>query len=714
VIPAGARCADELIRKFRVDVLVDIADDPKIKVLMERFSHLPWPLFDPALFRAGHGPHFLDVSHPLRSIAEQPQEEGIPFQYSNQVMLVHWQNDDPLKDFLLATFGAYPATDEIGVNFEDFVKRSVNTSEERLIPGEPVPADLLDQRTPSELSREDLVWDRSPHHTTMGFYVGSANDFEDILNYWNLRASDLAILFLDPAHLKRLSLLKTSHSEFIRQRTNKEIAVWSRSQQAVQQAFVGDLPSSYWAINGLNAIQGNFRPPLQYLSEKSALASLSEQYGRLTLAFQLPDKPFSVEPEWSDQHFVVSIRPGPAEGDEASTFWTPYLPKLNEWYGRNVNLRARSVRAEIDGIGIITRIADDSLTLRSIRKQDLAAKMFELAGLDAKPSLPGRIASRLISQLGGLQGCRVLKIGGVRRLIRNHGPLQDFDRTEAMRTIGNSDPVTGQPRFEDYEGLFIEQRDSGVPKLKPEHAFLYLLDRGVFRVGLTLTCPICELPSWVNLDDLSTLINCELCGGRFNLTRQLKDRAWAYRRSGLFGRENHQEGSIPVALTLQQLDTQLHPFGGVLFSTNMSLAPAKANVQSCETDIFLALAVGDQIQIAIGECKDAGGHIELDDAKKLAAVADSFPRREFDVFIVFSKTAAFTAQDVENCRAAQPKGGGLRVIMLSDRELEPYFVYEKTGKEFEIKYSGVSLEHMARVTHDVFFAPKPASRTAKH
>lgn len=705
IIPIGDRSADELVRRFRVDVLFRMEDDPQTKEFIERFSHLPWPLLEPALFGPQHVPRFLDVSHPLQTLADEPQD-GIRALYSSRLTLVHWEKDDPLADIMLTTFGAYPITKEIGFDYEDLVRRIVSPSEERINPDQRIPADLLDRRTPSDLTGVDLNWDRSPHQTTIGFYVGSANDFADVVNYWNLRASDLAVIFLDPAHLDRLNLLKESHSDFIRERTNKGIVVWSRSQQAVQQAFPGELIPFYWAIDGMDSIQGNFRPPLQFLSERSVLASLSEEYGRLTLAFQLPDKPFRAGSEWRDQHFVVSVRRVSGEGDESSTFWTPYLPKLNEWYGRKICWRARAARAEFDGIGIICRLTDESLNLWSVPKQELATKVFELAGINAKPSLPGRIAVRLISQLGGLQGCRVLKIGGVRRLIRDHGPLQDFDRTEAIRTIGNADPITGQPRFEDYEGLFIEQRDPTVTKLKPEHAFLYLLDKGVFRVGLKLICPICELPYWVNLDDVVTQIDCELCGARFNVTRQLKDRAWAYRRSGLLGRDNHQEGSIPVAVTLQQLDTQLHPFSGSLFSTNMSLVPGKRNIQPCETDIFLALAAGEHIQVAIGECKDAGGQIELDDAKKLTAVADSFPR-EFDVFILFSKTAAFTAQEIENCRAAQPKGGGLRVIMLSERELEPYFVYERTEKEFEITSSGVSLEDMARVTHEVFFSAKP-------
>jgi transposase len=147
-------------------------------------------------------------------------------------------------------------------------------------------------------------------------------------------------------------------------------------------------------------------------------------------------------------------------------------------------------------------------------------------------------------------------------------------------------------------------------------------------------------------------------------------------------------------------------YGRSLLLTNMLLKSAGASIPDCETDLFVALPKGSSIQVAIGECKDAGGHIDPDDAKKLAAVADAFPSDKFESYIVFSKTAPFTQDEIENCRAAQFKSGGLRVIMLSDRELEPYFVYERTSQQFEVRHSAASLEDMARVTHDVFFAPK--------
>lgn len=44
-----------------------------------------------------------------------------------------------------------------------------------------------------------------------------------------------------------------------------------------------------------------------------------------------------------------------------------------------------------------------------------------------------------------------------------------------------------------------------------------------------------------------------------------------------------------------------------------------------------------------------------------------------------------------------------RAIILTTRELEPWFVYERTAKEFQINPHAVSFEDMAEVTQAVFF-----------
>jgi hypothetical protein len=52
------------------------------------------------------------------------------------------------------------------------------------------------------------------------------------------------------------------------------------------------------------------------------------------------------------------------------------------------------------------------------------------------------------------------------------------------------------------------------------------------------------------------------------------------------------------------------------------------------------------------------------------------------------------------------------VILLSDRELEPYFVYERTEKEYEVRATAISLEDLAKATKNIYFEPRRKKQAA--
>jgi hypothetical protein len=401
----------------------------------------------------------------------------------------------------------------------------------------------------------------------------------------------------------------------------------------------------------------------------------------------------------------------PSKSDSRTTFWrrtteehtfrSPNLPELNEFYGRNIHFHPYTSRVEVDGLAEIISVTTAHSTQRAVGVRELIQQIFGTFGIQARPSQPGLIASRLIAQMGGVQDCRVFKITGVRQLIDAYSPYQPFTRSAAIRIIGNNDPATGRPRFERFERLFIERR--ATDRLKPEDAFKYLLAKQVFRVGLQLTCSRCQLDFWQSLDEVATMSTCEYCGQTFNIAGQLRDRDWAYRRSGLFGREDHQQGSIPVVLTLQQLHTTLN-FHEMNYSTAMTLTPTSAAITPCETDLVVLCQNHEgRVQLGIGECKGAR-EITDDDVAKLKRVADAFPTKKLDAFVIFSKLSGFSPAEIKRCQSVQDKYRH-RVIMLTARELEPYFVYEDTEKEYDIQRAASTLEDLAFATDKIFLHP---------
>jgi hypothetical protein len=89
----------------------------------------------------------------------------------------------------------------------------------------------------------------------------------------------------------------------------------------------------------------------------------------------------------------------------------------------------------------------------------------------------------------------------------------------------------------------------------------------------------------------------------------------------------------------------------------------------------------------------------------LTRLADVFEGSSVQPFIVFAKVGSFSAEEIERCKLAQTKYR-LRVIMLSEQELEPYFVYERTALEYEIDSTAIDLDDLAKATQGIFFSPQ--------
>lgn len=713
IIPIGPESsARQLISTFRVDTLYPASDDAELAEFVNRFPYLLWPDHVRRLFvedERGKAPTLLDIQHPI-SIHYEPYTLGRQSLTSRPVLYT-WAVDDLLADIFLAYFGFYPDKETTGIDYARLVREYADASYGAIRPGESVSGDVFMSQTPLGITAIDLQRDRLPDTYNRGLYVGSANDFDDIVNFWNLRAADIDLIFYDPAHKNRLEQLKEAYLRELREapqdpdRWYDQIAIWSKfDRTGINGSGYGPntiLCNAAGIWNGLNV-----KPPLMGFEEKSSLGSVSFDASRPSVSFQLPQKPFYDRGGVSIQKAVVSVRPLVGSSNKEETFWTPFIPELNEYYGREVCGRWNTARAEVDGLGIVTYVSTDNLALHSLNSRHLVSKIFSAFEMAAEPSDKGLVTMRLIQQMGGIQGCRVFKIPGVRKLIQDHGPLDSFTRSNAVVTIGQNDPATRRPDFLAYEDLFIEPR--GAPKLRPEDAFTYLLKKGVFHAGLDLRCPSCELSFWIQLDDLATEVPCEYCRARFNITPQLRDRDWAYRPSGLFGTADNQQGGITVALTIQQLDTILHTVP-TIFVTETNVRHPSGKFRPCETD-FIVVTRGyrGRVNIAIGECKT---RLEItdEDVANLTAMADMFPPERFQVFIVFSKATSFTDQEVTRCRRAQGRHER-RVIMLSDRELEPYLVYERTEKEFDISSTVICLEDLAQATHFIYFDPRPKAQ----
>jgi hypothetical protein len=704
--------AIQLVKLFRVDVLLPVSEDKTVAKFIEQFAYLPYPFSHSELFiNEGSGKVFaqiLDLYHPIRHLYERHIKNNPSPSF--RATLYEWREEDPLSNVFLATFGGFPPKEQTGTDYYGFIEKYLAAEKVDLTALQKVPQESFRKATPNWISCLDLN-NRSffiNPWATPGFYFGEATRFDDLLHYWNLRSTNIELMFYDPVFGDRLDALRSEYLTALQQRPRRHdlpdahAAIWyNRKNKEVDLTAFGKgitkcaIDLEIW--NGLNV-----KAPFVCFDDKAVLATIGTSSGKTTVSFSLPEKPCFKDGRRSFQHLMASIDRGIGlYGNERETLAIPFLPQLNEFYGRECYFIWNKARVEPGGIGIIIDAWQEDLTLSALEVTPLMSKVFEIVGIRSQPSRAGLIASRLIQQLGGLQGCRVFKIRGVRELIQKYRPDQSFTRSSAIQIIGQIDPKSGKPNFSDYEKLFIEPR-AGRGKQKPEDALAFLVSHGVFRVGLELACPNCLLDFWIPLDNVRTKTECEFCGEEFDITPQLRDRDWRYRRSGLFGKENKQEGAIPVVLTLQQMDT-VFSTDNMLYTTAMELNLKSVSIQKCETDFVILNHnnIESEVQMAIGECKN---HQEIteEDVSRLRIVAESLEDIGIHVFIIFSKLSGFSSDELKRCAKANGKYRR-RLILFTPRELEPYFLYEKTSREFDIDMYVHSFDDMVEVTQNVFF-----------
>lgn len=311
--------ARSLVALFRVDMLWPASDDGAVKSFIKSFPYLPNPLIHDQLFVVhGDGTKsaaILDIYHPIRSFYNEHFKNKANSEL--KVVVYEWGQEDPLSDIWLATFGAVPSTDITGTDYLELLEKYLAAERIAIGPTDPWPVGFKDRWTLSELGRSGI----QRHYSVMnnwghpGFYFGSAGDFEDLINYWNLRATDTHIIFFDSMHADRFADIRSEWLGVLRARpkgrftSDNSIAIWSKDRDVQRDlsAFgegllICTVDAGVW--NGMNV-----KAPYMYFSEGPSLAAVGTRSGKPRVSFQLPPKPFSEERWTHDQHLVISADP---------------------------------------------------------------------------------------------------------------------------------------------------------------------------------------------------------------------------------------------------------------------------------------------------------------------------------------------------------------------------------------------------------------------
>jgi len=160
-------------------------------------------------------------------------------------------------------------------------------------------------------------------------------------------------------------------------------------------------------------------------------------------------------------------------------------------------------------------------------------------------------------------------------------------------------------------------------------------------------------------------------------------------KSGLFSKNNNQEGAIPVILTLLTLNRVLHD-GSLFYSTSTNL---EGKIK-CEADLSVLNIKYNKIEFGIGECKSKGQKINAQDISNFQHVQDEMNKLGIECYMIFSKAGDSFCEDELELFTKLDKEGR-KFVLLTNKELEPYQPYWELDETEKLpKKYALSLEDM--------------------
>lgn len=315
--------ARALVEAFRADIVQSLGESEEVKAFAASFKHLISPFIHDGIFigqEQDARAEVLDVQNAMVFASDTPEWKQIQ---ERKPRIYKWAAEDPLADVFLMQLGAYPEKEAVHIDYESMFKASLGASEVEIQPGAALPADLFDHSSIAYLSRHRL----RRHHSVQsfwdyhGFYLGDASNLDDLVDFWNLRAADLGLLFVDRKHAVRYAELIPAWKTYTaatlarrRHREDQKYAIWWRREHMgdagdmdVLRAPFGNEPCMVCGVdehlwNGMN-----LRPPMMHFGDVASLGVLVTEGDKPKIAFGLNDRPYASDSWFHTQHLVASV-----------------------------------------------------------------------------------------------------------------------------------------------------------------------------------------------------------------------------------------------------------------------------------------------------------------------------------------------------------------------------------------------------------------------
>jgi hypothetical protein len=303
--------------------------------------------------------------------------------------IINWVKEDPLDNLFSIDFGYLD--NGIFSNFKEIYLSDLSAKEININCGEVLCEDLEMPFNPIILTCKGLHKTHKYVPYNLSFYFGNENSFDDLLNYWNIRACGCNIIFLPKNHLERYKNIILKRIKRLKEPITELRGIYNKID-----------------IYYRNEKEDEIKKLFSDFDIKQELIYIKCNNEKATHHIGL------------NQKYVVSVNTYLNDIDFPDyTLNIPNIPQLNKYFTRNISRFTCDIRGKGKSIDIITELTNDFFTLKPIMKFELIKEIFKNIGFDAEYSQAGIITKNIIEEFGGIQSCRVFKIRGVRDLLNS-------------------------------------------------------------------------------------------------------------------------------------------------------------------------------------------------------------------------------------------------------------------------------------------------------
>jgi len=690
-----------LIDKMPVDILCPIHPTSQMNELCKEFTFLQTsdafaghPLLVEDYPSKQHKTRLLST----KSLIEHYWNTKFKLQTSpgnSRQRIITWDQNDTLSNLFSIIFGYFDQKLNLSTDMAKLFQKGMRAETSPIDLGGDLDSEMSQFNPPLKTTGLHLNSNQG-YWSYRGFYFGDPNSFRELVHYWNLRAAGHVLWFIPSGEEKRfmasslrfIQELDALPDHDLSRARSIDIFTSKTTQEDIDKQLLSLPSQKSKTIHRIGAELEYPMLPEWYLQSTRAQSVVSTEYGRHVIHITLPKMDFVVSDDTKEaEREVLLVSVGAyAEFDYPGyTLRLPNIRSLNEFFAREVVINPYDLRVQEDGFGVVIKTDEINVSVRPVSNATLINQILQYCKIQSITSQPGLLAERIIEQLGSLDDARSFMIPSLRTLLKNMRYDDDLSKSTITKALWD------EGRFARHNDLYIQRRTK--PNLNPNDVLTFLLGKNIFRIGASFECDSCKLPNWLTLKEVDDSWTCQYCGHGNNTGLHLLRKAdvWRYRKSGLFARDNNQEGAIPVILTLLMFRRTFH--SDFIYSTALNV---NANGKSFEID-FLVIKQGfmnGEIEIGVGEAKDSGGEIEQVDIDNLLNFVESVRSRGIKCYPIFAKTTDhFRPEELE--RFGKLSDEGIPFIAINNPQLDQYFPDWQTWVTDQRYRYAHSLEEMA-------------------